>query len=207
MPALSYAAITDYPFQPFTKIYSSDINGMFAAISTLLNTTGLDDTNIQALGISLSKLKQSSAVAGQFPSWNGSAWVATGNPLTSQFNIVMGSAAQVTAGTATNSTFAGYTQADGDRVLVLPGYSTNESVSITKKLYIQGLGNTSQILGAITLGTGSSYTILKGFRTTNDLTVNSGSIGIYGEDLWFSGSHTFVDNNSTPSNLLIGMQE
>lgn len=51
MPALSYAAITDYPFQPFTKIYSSDINAMFATLTTLLNTTKLDYTNVQVHGL------------------------------------------------------------------------------------------------------------------------------------------------------------
>ncbi len=51
MPLLSYSAITDYPFQPFTKIYSADINGMYAAISTLLNTTLLDHLNVQARGL------------------------------------------------------------------------------------------------------------------------------------------------------------
>lgn len=51
MPLLSYTAITDYPFQPFTKIYSADINAMYAAISTLLNTTLLDHVNVQARGL------------------------------------------------------------------------------------------------------------------------------------------------------------
>lgn len=32
--SISFAAITDYPFVPFTKIYSSDINNMFATIAT-----------------------------------------------------------------------------------------------------------------------------------------------------------------------------
>lgn len=51
MPLLSYAAITDYPFQPFTKIYSADINAMFATITTLLNTTKLDSVNVQVHGL------------------------------------------------------------------------------------------------------------------------------------------------------------
>lgn len=38
MAILSYAAITDYPFQPFTKIYSADINLMFSTIQTFINT-------------------------------------------------------------------------------------------------------------------------------------------------------------------------
>lgn len=51
MPLLSYAAITDWPFQPFTKIFSADINLMFSTIQTLLNTTKLDSTNIQVHGL------------------------------------------------------------------------------------------------------------------------------------------------------------
>lgn len=48
MPLLSYSAITNFPFQPFSKIYSSDVNLMFTTIQSLLNTTKLDQTNIQA---------------------------------------------------------------------------------------------------------------------------------------------------------------
>ena len=51
MPLLSYSAITDYPFVPFSKIYSADINSMFSTIQTLLNTTKLDSTNVQAHGL------------------------------------------------------------------------------------------------------------------------------------------------------------
>lgn len=51
MPALSYSAVTHYPFSAFTKIYSADVNGLFAAIQTLLNTTKLDSTNVQVHGL------------------------------------------------------------------------------------------------------------------------------------------------------------
>jgi hypothetical protein len=43
-------------FVPFTKILSSEVNGKFTAISTLLNTTKLSDTNLQDQGISWTKL-------------------------------------------------------------------------------------------------------------------------------------------------------
>ncbi len=61
MPLLSYSAITDYPFQPFTKIYSADINLMFSAIQTLLNVTKLDQTNVQTHG--LTRYTSASALA------------------------------------------------------------------------------------------------------------------------------------------------
>jgi len=48
MSLLSYSAITDYPFQPFTKIYSADINLMFSTIQTLVNGSLDGTTNIKA---------------------------------------------------------------------------------------------------------------------------------------------------------------
>lgn len=51
MPLLSYSSVSDFPFAPFTKIYSADINNMFSLIQTLLNTTLLDYQNVQALGL------------------------------------------------------------------------------------------------------------------------------------------------------------
>lgn len=50
MPNLVYTS-SDFPFQPFTKIYSADVNQCFNDVKTLLNTTKLDHTNIQALGL------------------------------------------------------------------------------------------------------------------------------------------------------------
>jgi len=57
MPALTYTA-SDFPFTPFTKILSNSVNTCFTDIRTLLNTTGLDDTNLQNAGITrATKLK------------------------------------------------------------------------------------------------------------------------------------------------------
>lgn len=49
-------------FQPFTKILSAEVNGKFNAISTLLNTTKLSDTNLQDHGISWGKLTLQTSV-------------------------------------------------------------------------------------------------------------------------------------------------
>lgn len=48
MPALVYPTSD---FQPFTKILSSEVNGKFNSIKTLLNTTKLDYQNIQTGGL------------------------------------------------------------------------------------------------------------------------------------------------------------
>lgn len=143
---------------------------------------------------------------------NGTAWVsqAPGGSasVSNLYNVIMGSAAQVSAGTATYSAFTSWTQADGDRVLILPGYVTVEALTVTKKVYIMGLGNTSQIQGAITLNTGAGNSCFENFRTTGNFTISSGVTGIFCNKLWFSSTNTFVDSNSTPaSNILFGLQE
>ena len=61
MPLLTYTA-SSFPFTPFTKILSADVNQNFVDIRTLLNTTGLDDTNLQNNGITrATKLKTGTA--------------------------------------------------------------------------------------------------------------------------------------------------
>lgn len=206
MPLLVYS-VSD--FVAFTKIRSADVNSRFNDIKTLLNTTGLDDTNLQNQGITpTTKLKTTGATAGQFLGANGTSspvWV--NNPLTQQYNYILGSAAQVTAGTATNSTFVGITQADGDRLLVLPGYVTSEAWSITKKLFITGLGNTSNIAGAITLATGSSKTEILNLRTASDITINSGVEACVFNNIFLASGKTFIDNATANANYLFAMQE
>lgn len=68
MPALTYS-VAD--FVQFTKIRSADVNSRFSDISTLLNTTKLDDDNLQDDGISGTKLK--SNVAGSGLTYNAGA--------------------------------------------------------------------------------------------------------------------------------------
>lgn len=53
MPALSYPTAD---FVPFTKILSSEVNGKFTAIKTLLNTTKLDSTNVQQYGLAYDRM-------------------------------------------------------------------------------------------------------------------------------------------------------
>jgi hypothetical protein len=53
MPVLTYPTSD---FQPFTKILSSEVNGKFNSIKTLLNTTGLNSVNIQVGGLNYNNL-------------------------------------------------------------------------------------------------------------------------------------------------------
>ena len=86
MPLLSYSAITDYPFQKYTKIYSADINDMFSTIQTLLNTTKLDSTNVQVHGLtrngSSSNLAAGTANYAVYNDVNGDLTEAASLPVT-----------------------------------------------------------------------------------------------------------------------------
>ena len=53
MPVLTYPSSD---FQPFTRILSSEVNGKFTAIKTLLNTTGLNYTNVQTGGLNYNNM-------------------------------------------------------------------------------------------------------------------------------------------------------
>lgn len=59
MPTLTYPS---GPFTPFTKILSSEVNGKFDAITTLLNTTKLDSTNVQQGGLTYDRLAVQTSV-------------------------------------------------------------------------------------------------------------------------------------------------
>ena len=199
-------------------------------------TTGLGDDNIQSNTASgggltrATKLKAGTpgalvvnalttgnmtevvpGTAGQFLSTGGAgtlpAWV--GNPLTAQFNRVVGSTADVTSGAAQYSSLVTALAAcsDDDRVLLLPSYNSTESVTVSKRLFICGLGHGSTVTGTITFATGSNGTRLRDLRATDNVTVNSGVKTIYCDMVLASGK-TFVDNSDpVDTNYLLAMQE
>lgn len=226
MPLLSYT-VSD--FTPFSKILSADVNSRFTDIKTLLNTTGLDDTNLQNAGITrATKLKAGTAyavvtngaagvmsevapgTAGYFLQSAGAAaapiWAA--NPIGSQFAAIIGSAAQVTAGTAGYSTYAAAqaAAADGDSILLL-NITLVENISMSKRIRLMGLGTGSVVSGTITCATGSSRSIIRDLRATGDVTINAGVEGIV-TDIFLASGKTFIDNSDAADvNYLFAMQE
>lgn len=115
MPALSFSAITDYPFQPFTKIYSADINLMFSTVQTLLNTTKLDSTNVQAHGLtrytSSSNLAAGTASYAVFNDSNGDLTEAAQLPMAQGglgANLTPSGASQAGQVIAVNSSGTGF---------------------------------------------------------------------------------------------------
>ncbi len=204
MPLLTYA-VPD--FQPFTKIKSADVNSRFNDIKTLFNVTKLDSTNVQDAGLLVGKLATTGGSAGQFVGSNGSIITFISNPLTAQFNIIVGSAAQVTAGVATHSSLitALASAVDSDRVLLLPGYNSTENISVTKKIYFTGLGASSVITGTVTFTSAADEAHLTNCRITDNVTLNSGADSIIVDNVWIATGKTFTDNGI--SNYILALQE
>ncbi len=128
------------------------------------------------------------------------------NVLGGLYTRIVGSAAQVTAGTATDSTIAGAISncVSGNNILILPGtYTENPNIAI--KLTIEGSGGGCIISGSITFASGSDYSYLRGIRTTQSITLNSGVNGVIVEEVFLASGKTFIDNST--GSMVSGIQE
>jgi hypothetical protein len=194
-------------FVPFTKILSSDMNANFTAISTLLNTTGLDDTNIQAAGISpTTKLKTTGASAGQVLGYNGSAIAWLASSLGNLYDFILGSSGDVSSGIATNSTFASITQADGKRIFILPTYSTTENWSITKQLTVSGTGYQSRINGTVTFSSAADQSLLTNCRVSDTVTLQAGADMVVVAPIWLDSGKSFAIDSTVTGEYVLGIQ-
>lgn len=122
------------------------------------------------------------------------------------YQRIVGTAAQVTGGIATDSTITSAiaNAASGDSILILAGTYT-ETVSVNKKLAIFGTAQNTNIAGTITFLTGSDYSLLRQIRTTQSITINSGVNGVIIDDVFLASGMTFVDNGT--GSYLRGTQE
>lgn len=122
------------------------------------------------------------------------------------YEIIVGSAAQVTAGTANYSDIQSAINAAtaGQRIVVLQGtYSGN--ISVDRKLFIEGRGHTTVISGTLTFTSTSDFSLVKNLRVTSTITFNSGADGIFMTDCWQATAQTITDNGS--GNQIVVIQE
>lgn len=126
--------------------------------------------------------------------------------LTTLYQRIVGSSAQVTAGLANYSTIASALAAanSGDAIFILGGTYT-ENPTITKKVSIFGTGEGSNIVGTITFDTSSDYSSMQNIRTTQNVVINSGVVGITVPSIFLASGKTFTANGS--GCLLLAMKE
>lgn len=205
MPSLSIPNT----FTPFTKILSSQVNANFSAIATLLNTTKLDNTNIQDAGLDVTKLSGTGATASYVVSWNGSVVNWAPSSLGQLYNRIVGSAADVAAGLATDDLIASAITAAsaGNRILLLPSYVGTENITVSKKLYITGLGNNSVITGTVTFNSSSDYSYLTNCKVTDTITLESGADGVYVDNIWLASTKSFSIADDVTGEYVTAIQE
>jgi hypothetical protein len=131
----------------------------------------------------------------------------TQSVMQAQYQRVVGSSAQVASGLATDTTIASAitaATAGGMPILILAG-TYAENVLINKQLSVIGTGAPCIINGTVTLAVGASYCNLKGFFTSQSITLNSGTVGNYISEVFLASGKTFIDNGV--SNFVSGIQE
>lgn len=124
------------------------------------------------------------------------------------YRIVVGSTAQVAAGSASFSsmTAAIASATTGDRITMLPGTIT-ENVTVNKQLDIEGLGYASIIAGTLTFTSAANFSSIEKLKVTNDVTLNLGTEGIVA-NIYLASGKTFVDNSAaSTNNYVFAMQD
>jgi len=110
---------------------------------------------------------------------------------------VVGSASQVSLGLANYSSISAAIAAlpaSGGKIFVLSGTYTENPV-ITSSVVIEGLGRTSQIVGNISLNTGSDYSSLRDLRVLGNISITT--TGNFLNELWLTSGHSVTDTGSS----------
>lgn len=112
------------------------------------------------------------------------------------FDVVLGSAAQVTQGRATHSTWAAAIAAAsaGGSIVVLPG-SWTENVSLSKQLKIVGAGYGSYLDGTFLITGTTKHCTLADFRMSGVLTVDVGCQANNVNGLFSTQATPYADNS------------
>jgi hypothetical protein len=113
------------------------------------------------------------------------------------YDQIVGSAAQVASGQATQTSLTAAlaaTPANG-KILVL-NYTSTETVNISQSVVIEGRGYASEISGNITFASGSSYSVMKNLKINGDVVFNSGTTAIFFVENWLTTGMTVTDGGT-----------
>lgn len=151
---------------------------------------------------------------GKFLTTDGSvaSWANTpggGTAKKAKYQFVIGSAAEVTAGTADYSSIATALTANPSNAsfLITAGYSGTENVTIAgNKILIEGQGAVSTINGTITVNSNIQHFICRDLRVTGNVTVSSGAKYTRFEAI-VASTVTVTDNSGNSDNLFLGIKE
>lgn len=155
-------------------------------------------------------LPSNEPVSGTALYYNGTdyVWQSVATAKKTKYNAVVGSAAEVTAGSADYSSLQSAINAltTGGSILLSSNYSTVENITIsTDNISIEGQGNLSRINGTVTLSATTDNCSISNLRITGNITLTTGCKYNILTNFWIPSSVTITDNGT--SNYILGIQE
>lgn len=150
----------------------------------------------KGLGTTNPKIKWNNSTSKFQASFDGTTFVDLATASGALYSRIVGSAGQVSLGLATDTSINSAIAAAsaGDTIRILSG-SYTENVSVNKQISFEGGGRGALVTGTWTFASGSSYSSLQGIKLTDDITINSGVIGIQVWGIFFASGQTFIDNS------------
>lgn len=134
-------------------------------------------------------------VAGQSIVYDGTKWIP-GTSFGAGVSFVVGNAADVTAGRATHTLISAAQTAasDGDKIILL-NRTITENITMTKRIFLEGVGNDSVIDGTVTFSAGAEKSMFKFLKFNENITVDNGVVDLIITDCWIANTKTVTDNN------------
>lgn len=111
------------------------------------------------------------------------------------YDAVVGSSAQVAAGLATHTSIqaAHDSCAAGAKILILQGAHSG-SITINKKIFIEGKGHGSSIEGTVTIS--ADYCLIRALRFADNVTLSVGADKNFIRECWIASGKSITDNGS-----------
>lgn len=162
-----------------------DANGLYRRIQF--------NANLSVTPVDIMVMKQFGVYDGSFTQTN---------KLIGLYDAIVGSAAQVTAGTATHSSLqaAHDALAAGSNILVLNNVTLSGSPTLSKRLMIQGKGPGSVLTGNLIIASGALGSIIKWLKVAGNVTFSASADKCFMTECYMTG--TFSNDISNLENTI-----
>ena len=130
--------------------------------------------------------------------------------MVSEGELILGSAAQVSGGSATHTSLSSAIAdaSDGDTIFILDldaSISEGSTITLGKRLTIIGKGNGAEISDDFVMNSSASKSLIKQVKFGQDITVQANCNNTIITDCWASSSSVFTDEGT--NNLITILQE
>jgi nitrous oxidase accessory protein NosD len=90
----------------------------------------------------------------------------------------------------------------GGKILILNG-TYAESITVNKKITLEGQGHNTLINGTLTVTSAGAYASIQKLKVAQNITIQAGANNVYMRDCWQTNGYSLSDSGSFNSILLI----